>query len=124
MQSFLAAVSRRALDARQPQRVVVVTTGHDRDITADARASALAAQLNVHGHLRALLVPRYSTSATPDTLTKLLSRHAADVVLVVDGKGTHARMLNGSDLQLHGGLGVLRVRNVLNGMNDNLISAW
>jgi hypothetical protein len=122
MQSFLAAVSRRALDSQEPR--YVVTTGHDDDATAEARATTLVAQLNAYGHCRAVLVPRFSTSAKPDTLSKLLSRHLAHAVVVVDGKGTHARMASGSDLQLHGGIGVLRVRNVLNGLNDNLISAW
>jgi 16S rRNA (guanine1516-N2)-methyltransferase len=120
--SFLCAVAQRRDDGHQS--LCVVTTGNDRDVTAEARSRALVEQLTDHGGVRAVWASRYHTASRPATLTKLLSQHGADAVLVVDGNGTHLKTGDGSELRLHGGLGVLRVRNVLSGGNDNLVAAW
>ena len=116
MESFLAAVASRASDVRLPRRVVV-TTGHTRDSALPLRARALAAELSNSGQCAATYDDREGRS-----LTKLAAHHDADAVLVVDSCGTQLRLRDGTDFKLHGGLGVLRLRNVLCGGEDTLVS--
>ena len=101
---------------------VVVTTGNDRDATAESRALDLIEALSAHGGVSAAFASRYNSSSRPATLSKLLSEHNAAAILVVDACGTHLRMCDEThELRLHGGLGVLRVRNILQGGGtDNL----
>ena len=128
---------------------IVVTTGNDRDMTATKRSQALAATLNGittansgvgaatnKNTLEAVWSSRYIQNATrPTTLNKLMAEHSASAVLVVDGSGTHLTLRDESgssssgqnstrkkEFRLHGGLGVLRLRNVLGGGNDALTS--
>lgn len=100
----------------------VVTTGNDRDPTAEARARELVGALNAHHGVRAVWASRYHTASRPLTLVRMLEEHTAAAVLVVDGAGVHLRLRDGAEFRLHGGLGVLRLRNVLGGGSDNLAS--
>lgn len=60
-----------------------------------------------------------------------MDQHAAEAILVVDGSGTYLQSREPStttteakpaEFRVHGGLGVLRLRNVLNGGVDQLAS--
>lgn len=120
MQSFVDAAVQRAIDA-QPCRVVV-TTGNDRDATATGRSQQLCETLCRHG-VSAVWASRYFSASRPQTLTKLSKEHNASAVLVVDGTGTRLQMNEKlAEFKLHGGLGVLRLRNVLGGGEDALCS--
>lgn len=122
MDSFLAATSQRAADARRLR--ILVTTGNDRDNTAADRAQALCSTLGAHdcAALLTMWVSRFANSVRPATLVKMIDEHSASCILVVDGSGTLLRMRSGAEFRLHGGLGVLRVRNVLRGGSDALTS--
>lgn len=123
MLSFLTAVDRRTRDASsRPLLRCLVTTGNDRDVSAAPRSVQLADVLNRHGGVAALWVSRFETSVRPTTLVKMLEEHGADAVLVVDGSGTLLRLGTGAEFRLHGGLGVLRVRNALRGGSDALVA--
>ena len=72
-QSYLQAVATRTSDAQTNPRVVV-TTGNDRDPSAEPRARALVLALNQHGGVRAAWASRFEHSASrPATLTRLLA---------------------------------------------------
>ena len=105
-------------DASHAQTALcVVTTGHERDSTLGPRAVDLAAVLRASGQL-SCFVEREGQS-----LAKLMKIHSAAAVLVVGPGGTILRLENGSELRLNGGIGVLRLRNVLKGGRDNLVDA-
>ena len=120
--TFVAAATQRAIDARRAR--VLVTTGNDRDPTAGGRSQALCEALNQHcaRQLLAIWESRFAASVRPATLVRMLEDHAADFILVVDSSGTLLRLRGGAEFRLHGGIGVLRVRNVLGGGNDALTS--
>lgn len=120
-QSYLQAVATRTSDGQTNPRVVV-TTGNDRDPSAEPRARALVVALNQHGGVRAAWASRFEHSASrPATLTRLLAAGDALAALVVDSAGVHLKMRSdASEFRLHGGLGRLRMRNVLSGGSDNL----
>ena len=119
MDGFLTAAVQRAADTSTYCPRVIVTTGNDRDVTAAPRAQNLVNNLN---SVTAFFISRFADSVRPATLVKMLEEHAADAILVVDSSGTLLRLRSGSEFKLHGGLGVLRVRNVLGGGNDVLTS--
>ena len=122
--SFLEAADARSQDAF-PVRVVV-TTGNDRDPTSAPRSEELCKVLNQH-NVCAIWASRYDRSK-PMSLTKMLKEHGATVILVVDSCGTHLQAAaagnaasdGAAEFKLHGGIGVLRLRNVLGGGNDAL----
>lgn len=76
---------------------------------------------------------RYDRSK-PMSLSKMIKEHEASAILVVDASGTHLQLaadgdhsssrssgsVSGAEFRLHGGIGVLRLRNVLGGGNDAL----
>ena len=141
--SLLRACALRANDAANNITRVLVTTGNDRDPTATPRSEALVETLNAHGgSIHAVWASRYDRSK-PMSLTKMLKEHAASAILVVDASGTHLQLAadtsaesghadnsnnssssgrsgGGAEFRLHGGIGVLRLRNVLGGGNDAL----
>lgn len=53
----------------------------------------------------------------------MLAKNAADAVLVVGVNGTLLRLSNGAEHKLHGGIGVVRMRNVGSGNSDNMVEA-
>lgn len=139
--TFLDAVARRAIDAsnqalchscgamnqslaqvNQSLAQVIVTTGNDRDVTAAPRSAALAEALDACAGINAVWVSRFANSVRPATLVKMLVEHSAVAILVVDSSGTLLRLSSGAEFKLHGGLGVLRLRNVLSGGHDVLTS--
>lgn len=118
--SYIDAALQREIDARILR--VVVTTGNDRSRDSAEHAEALSIKLNEYGRgVCAIWAFRYGGSK-PLSLTKMLKEHAAAAVLVSDGSGTHLQLgCDGkAEFRLHGGLGVLRLRNVLGGGEDAL----
>lgn len=128
--SFLHAIALRTRDAAVVPIVrVVVTTGNDRDPTATPRSEALVETLNAHDcSICAEVASRYDRSK-PMSLTKMIKEHEASAILVVDSSGTHLQLAAddetkaSAEFRLHGGIGVLRLRNVLGGGNDALLES-
>jgi len=96
-------------------RRVVTTTDHVAEHRG--RARALAETLKVHFD-DALYVERAG-----DSLVMILTKNAADAVLVVGVDGTLVRLSNGAEHKLHGAMGVVRMRNVSSGGSDNMVEA-
>ncbi len=103
-----------------PLSLCLVTTGKERDPSLGVAARALSDELCACGRgVRARFVEREE-----QTLVKMLDAAREAVgVLVVSSAGTLLRMRDGGEMRLHGGIGVLRLRNVLGGGEDKLISA-